>query len=843
VAAARKPAAKKGAAPVELPTQGPLAQIFGVRHLSPMGAWHLKQLLDKVDPTAILIEGPSDGSELVQHFINKKTKPPIAILAFTKQRPVRSILFPLAEYSPEWVAATWGARQKRHVRFMDLAAATFLGLQAEEDAARLAEREKGEGGPEEGAPGDPADAPVDPKAAAAADPAANGAGGVPEGGEAAARKDADTQAYLDDPYEEICRLSGDPDHDTWWERNFEHSTEETSYRESIFEFGAGLRSLREETGRRHRETMLREAFMRRVIRDTLAEGHDPARVVVVCGAFHAPVLTWEEHAMTDAEIRALPRLETRLALMPYSYRRLSSQSGYGAGNHAPNYFQALWEELSAEGTLRRLPVRYMAQIAGSLRKSGNIRSSAEVIEAVRLANAVACLPEDRSAPTLRDLRDAAVVLLGQGDQGVLERHLHEIEIGTSIGALPPGVAQTAIQEDFHLWIKLLKLDDYLKDKKQVVKGRADKGLALDLREDRFSKSKETAMRDRNVSIFLRRLELLEIGFAGDETSAEDRAQSTFKERWSACWTPECEINLAESSLRGDTIEIAAVRKLQDDLHDTEDVAAAAGLADKAVRCNLPDSVEGARARVQELAVSDSNFVSLARGLFSLAHTARFKDVSNIDVEPLKPLVGQLFLRSSMVAGAAARCDNDAAKAVGKGLADVEFITSFEDWGALLATDRWHATLNAIADDELANPHVAGVACALLLEQGLVPDDVLDGRITRHISPGMDPGAGAGYFEGLASRNHMALLSRKKLWATMDAFLDSLDDAQFKRALISLRRAFAAFEAGESRRIAGILGELWGGGENELLQAIETKIDTEEIARLNEDLGDLGDLDL
>ena len=92
--------------------------------------------------------------------------------------------------------------------------------------------------------------------------------------------------------------------------------------------------------------------MRRAIRDTLAEGHDPARVVVVCGAYHAPVLTAEAPAMTDAERAALPRVPTVLTMMPYSYYRLSAQSGYGAGNAAPGYFQALWEEL-ARGIARR----------------------------------------------------------------------------------------------------------------------------------------------------------------------------------------------------------------------------------------------------------------------------------------------------------------------------------------------------------------------------------------------------------------------------------------------------------------------------------------------------------
>src|SRR3954470_9395281 len=131
MATRKSSAAAKGApatAPSKVPSSGPLARIFGVRHLSPMGAYHLARYLDQVDPTAVLVEGPSDATENIVHLVDKRTRPPVAILCFTKERPVRSILFPLAEYSPEWVALTWALRKKRVARFIDLPAETFLAL-------------------------------------------------------------------------------------------------------------------------------------------------------------------------------------------------------------------------------------------------------------------------------------------------------------------------------------------------------------------------------------------------------------------------------------------------------------------------------------------------------------------------------------------------------------------------------------------------------------------------------------------------------------------------------------------------------------------------------------------
>jgi hypothetical protein len=412
--------AAKRAARIDTPAEGPMGQVFGIRHLSPLGAWHLERLLAQVDPTAVLIEGPADASHLIEHFLHKKTRPPIAVLAFTKAPPIRSILFPLAAYSPEWIAATWAARNRRIVRFMDLPASVFLGLEAPPPRSQRqpSPRQDGQAAPQgEQAPGDD--------------------GQTPSGKVKEDLALDDTQRYLADPWSEIARLTGDAHHEIWWERQFEQLTAEGAYREALHELGAGLRSLRDEKEDERRETLLRESYMRREIRRAVAEGHDPARVVVVCGAYHAPALRWELPALDDERLAALPAPPINLALMPYSYRRLSSQSGYGAGNQAPAYYQALWEEARA-GTTARLPVRYLAEVAGKLRAAGMIRSSAEVIEAVRLATTLAALHQDRVAPTLAELRDAAITLLGRGDAAAIARHLDAVEIGDAIGALPPG---------------------------------------------------------------------------------------------------------------------------------------------------------------------------------------------------------------------------------------------------------------------------------------------------------------------------------------------------------------------------------------------------------------------
>ena len=111
----------------------------------------------------------------------------------------------------------------------------------------------------------------------------------------------------------------------------------------------------------HAENLIREAYMRRRIVQTIEAGCPAEKVVAIVGAFHAPVLSPDEPVMSEDELASLDRLPSKLTLMPYSYFKLSSQSGYGAGNRAPAYFELLWEAIEA-GQLPALSARYLSLV-------------------------------------------------------------------------------------------------------------------------------------------------------------------------------------------------------------------------------------------------------------------------------------------------------------------------------------------------------------------------------------------------------------------------------------------------------------------------------------------------
>ncbi len=279
-----------------------------------------------------------------------------------------------------------------------------------------------------------------------------------------------------------------------------------------------------------------------------------------------------------------------------------------------------------------------------------MRSAAEVIEAVRLARSLAAL-SDSPAPCLRDLRDAAVCLFGRGERESIRAALSEIEIGTVVGRLPKGVSRTSIQDDFYQIVEELSLEKYQTEKEQT--------LELDLRENRFVKSREAAFKDLHRSTFFHRLGVLGVRFAEKQRSQQD--QATWKEVWKLRWVPESEIQLVEGSLLGDTVEIATAVQLTQRLEAATRIDEAATIVQEAVACQLADALEAARKRLQALAVEESGFVQLAGAVHALAEVVRYGSVRRIDAEPLKPLLAQLFLRATFAVRDACLCDAATAK--------------------------------------------------------------------------------------------------------------------------------------------------------------------------------------
>ncbi len=111
----------------------------GIRHHSPGCAAALAALLDEVRPAVVLIEGPREYDRLLPALADARTVPPVAVLSVGERQ---SAFYPLADFSPEWVALRWGMAAGATVRFFDASysddpdADEVRTLQAEHHLAR-----------------------------------------------------------------------------------------------------------------------------------------------------------------------------------------------------------------------------------------------------------------------------------------------------------------------------------------------------------------------------------------------------------------------------------------------------------------------------------------------------------------------------------------------------------------------------------------------------------------------------------------------------------------------------------------------------------------------------------
>lgn len=713
-----------------------MTEYFGVRHHSPVCAYYVEEFLRRTQPEVLLIEGPSDLSGLIPQLCAPEVELPGAILAYTEEAPVHTVLYPFAEFSPEYAAMKWAVQNGVEVRFCDLPSDCVLAqIQQESDEDREA-------------------------------------------------PDSRTPSV----YERMEAASG-MDNGSFWEYCFEQCESYEDFLAAAENYGAELRSF--SGGDPHNS--LREAFMRRVISECEA-AHPDGNIAVLTGAFHTAGLKGVPFTQQDRELtEKLPAVPSKATLMPYSYYRLSERSGYGAGCKAPAYNELLWE-CRCSGDIRDSAAQYLAKIAQYQREHGFGCSTAEVIEAKRLADTLAGMRDGR-LPNLADLRDAAVTCLGHGSFSEISLACADTEIGTKIGSMPEGTVCTSVQEDFMRQLKELRLQKYRKASAEE--------LPLDLRENLRVKTEKAAFIDLERSFFLHRLKSLGVSFCIKKARPQDNA--TWAELWELRWTPQAEIEIVEASLKGDTVEQAAANDLSRRLAEAESVAQTAALLDAAFECGLPDCVKTAAFSVQKQTAECSSAAEIGRALGTLSGIMRFGSIRRLDLSSLPELMEKLFLRFCLCLPSGVVCDRPAAEQLITAVSAVNDACTAHDF---LDGARFTALLSDIADSNFASPLLSGFCCAVLMERGLIAADKLSELIGRRLSPGF-AAEGAQWFEGFSKKNRRALISRLSVWEKLCGFTAGLSDEEFKPVLVCLRRTFAEYTPAEKSDIAENIGEVLG----------------------------------
>ncbi|MGH2494579.1 MAG: DUF5682 family protein [Ktedonobacteraceae bacterium] len=755
--------------------------IFGVRHHGPGCARSLLAALEELEPDIVLVEGPPDAQAVLPLLQFEEMQPPVALLIYAPDAPHLAAYYPFTHFSPEWQALRYALTRNIPARFMDLPQAIQLAqLKAAEEQAQkeLEARKESRMGchPERSevsvSPNTEIlryaqDDKTDCDGTCSSDDSTNGHMSLQSlaNGEAEIMQAPTISEKPEaDPLDLLAKAAGYDDYELWWERQVEQRHDREQLFEGILE---AMTALREDFLPKDKREAQREAHMRQSIRAAQREGF--RRIAVVCGAWHAPVLSkLDDQRADEALLDGLKRIKVEATWIPWTNSRLALRSGYGAGVTSPGWYEHLWSVSD------RVTIRWLTHAAHLLRSEGLDTSSANVIEAVRLAEALAAMRE-LPMPGLHDLREAIQTVLCHGNAEPMRLIRDKLEIGEKLGEVPPETPAVPLQRDLENRQRKLRFKP----------SPAIESYDFDLRKDT----------DRQRSQLLHQLRLLHIEWGKPQRSSQKH--STFHELWQVQWNVEFVIKLIEANVWGNTIVGAATAFVRHVADRAETLPELTEMLDKAILAELPDAIDHLLGCVQSKAAVSADVQHLMDALPPLARVARYGNVRETRAERIFPVIDALFERIIIgLPGACASLDNDAAQGV------MSSIDHVQESVSLLNRDdqrqEWQGILRYLSGREGVHGLVRGRCCRLLLEQKAIDEQELQRLARLALSPANPAAQAASWIEGVLHGSGLLLLHQDGLWLALDRWLSELSSETFVEMLPLLRRAFSGSEPPQRR---------------------------------------------
>ena len=696
--------------------------IFSIRHHGPGSARNMLQALEALQPDIVLVEGPAEGQEMIQWVSHPDMKPPVALLAYETGNPQQAVFYPFTHFSPEWNALLYAGKKGIPARFADMPLTHWLARKN----ARLTEE--------------------------------------------SSQQEPDEKPVNRDPFSHLASISGFEDTEEWWEHHFELNENPVEAFEALT---GAVKTLREHFPSDDPDEPIREAFMRKAIRQAQREMF--TNIAFVCGAWHAPALAnMPSQKEDDLLTKNLPKVKVETTWVPWTNNRLSFRSGYGAGVESPGWYHHIWNYPKDDGT------RWLAKTAEVFRNNRMDISSAHIIEAVRLANALTVM-RNLQRPGLKEMTESTQTVMCMGDMLPLTLVYKELIVGTEMGEIPDGTPQVPLQQDFEKTLKSLRLK--ISDQGKLLK--------LDLREEN----------DLQKSILLHRLLLMGIPWG---EARQTRGKGTFKEEWELYWKPEHTIGLIEKAAWGNTLETAANNWLVQTAGNVSNLAGITELIEKAIPAELKAGTDELMKRLDQLAASTSDTEMLMQAFIPLVRITKYGNVRQTDTEMIAGIMEALFYR--VLANLPGGCNNineDLALSLAEKIKQMDESVQLLDRPEY--RDAWLETLAKLSGMQHADALIQGICSKIVYDDGLKPADDMALLFSRALSTGNEPSFSARWVEGFMKDGAMALLLDDNIWALINNWLNGIEEADFIAIIPLLRRTFSLYSAAEKRKIAARAG--------------------------------------
>ncbi len=731
-------------------------QYYGIRHHGPGSARALRKALERDPPDCLLIELPADAAPLLPYLGRpegeKALDPPVAMLLYEEKNPGTAVFLPFTRFSPEWNAIRMAQARNIPIRCMDLPMGMYFPVQAQERARREASLFA-----------------------------------ASEGSEA-----VESEALRQDPLGRMAALAGYTDAERWWEVTFEHADSDGDVFPIVAEMMTALREGVEASA----ETLLREAHMRQVLRKAAKEGF--RRMAVVCGAWHLPALADHRSVKAgqdQALLRGLRKTRVVATWIPWSYDRMTFRSGLRSGVHAPAWYELLFDHRAGA------TAHWMAGAARQLREEDLASSPAGVTEAVRLADTLAAL-RGLQVPGVEELQEAAVAVLCAGDPALLARVAEHLVVGHRVGSVPDDIPSVPLQQDVLQQVRTARLTPYWERTTSEWLGAtaANPLGGIDLREPA----------GKLKSRLLHRLSVIGVPWGVPMDPERHATAGTFREYWKLRWSADFTFRLIERSGWGNTLEEAAVYKLQKDSEEAGQLPALSRLLDQALKADLAAAYPMLLERLAAMAAVAGDTFQLMDALPTLVEILLYGNVRETPEAPVAELVDQLVTRICIgLAGALVHLDEEASRVAAEKVRAVQAALGLLRKEEHLSV--WFAALRRLPENRAVHPLLEGVCDRLLFDQGIHPAGGMADRMAFALSAGRPVQESAAWLEGFLSGSGLVLVHHAELWRLLDGWVCALRQEEFLPLLPVLRRTFARFSGAERSRMMELARQSFGSG--------------------------------
>lgn len=692
-------------------------RLFGIRHHGPGSARRLLQSLHDWKPDCLLLECPADGQGALDLIGDAGLIPPLAMLIYSPRQPDISAHLPFARFSPEWLAARYAT--SHHVPLIAMDLPWGIQIHLKEEPSWSGQR---------------------------------------------------------DPFGIVAKTMGYSDTERWWEYYFEQIHGDEDLFPAIGQLMTEIRS--EMDDEKDTGLLMREAWMRRTIREFLHRGYQ--RIAVVCGAYHVPGLALDRYDQdTDQRlVQEYPVTPLASTWVPWTYEHLATRSGYGAGVLSPAWYDLLFEHQN------RTTIHWMARTAQLLRSSDLPVPPASVPAAVEMAEALATL-RNMHQPGFQELEQAALATLAEGDEQWLGIIRDKNLIGDRIGKVPDTIPRTPLQEDFHAAVRSARLKRALETPGKVA-------VDLDLRKPA----------NKLASILLHRLHLLDLPW-GTWKSRGERTKGSFREQWTLHWKKQFGMRLLEAGLWGLTIAEAVHTSV---LHRSSSSTTMAQLSHwlrESLLADLPGTASELSRILMDRVAESRDIEDLMKTLTPLVYIHLYEQEDQTGCQDRLLLLDRLIVRivvglPGSLQGLSDEQAVDMPGRIRQVLTDLRLLERTMDESDILQI------VEQAAGSKGVHPYVQGGFTRLLVEEGKLSNQQFVRQLATSLQKQPDLALAASWCSGLMTGSEALLLHQPDLWLSLNAWVNSIPENEFTSVLPLLRRTFSNYSPGAKRQIAVLL---------------------------------------